>query len=534
MSCRHVILATGRDTPFRATTWHPELGRNRSKTLLSRATAVAPECRPTQNSPTQAKPPSLPHQRFNHCGIRNLLMTFAEEEARLVLPNGGGMCTVCKSYLGRMFHLPFAAAVTLCLALQGLGAPAPTKMHVGKLTTIATFVPINNDNNPQFGVLAIVPGAAGSVYVAVQDSLPNKDGGVYRITPSGTLSAVHVFDDAEGAITDFLLGPDHNFYGATSSGGAFGKGVFFRMSPMGALTIVHSFGKKDDGVYPTTYTLGHDGCFYGATGGYAPEHPSIAYKISPKGAISVLHRFQTGAISNVCPGRDGGIFGLSTTNDLTTHQVTFFALAPSGKLTTVHTFTSQEILSDSPYAMIEGRDGNYYGISQDMDSVFKVAPSGTFTTLYSMANGNSEAEGACPVDIEEGQDGALYGVDQSGGIDDNGTLFKVSKAGQFKMLHVFKGVASGPNADGSDPSWLMLGMDGDFYGIVGLDPKLGGSAVFRITPAGTFALVFVVGPDSDGTAPGNLSIEAPNNVWYGTSDSYDGVNHKQVLWKLKL
>jgi uncharacterized repeat protein (TIGR03803 family) len=56
---------------------------------------------------------------------------------------------------------------------------------------------------------------------------------VFKITPGGVLTTVYTFTGGDdGAYPNSVLvqGTDGNFYGTTSSGGAYGNGAIFRLS----------------------------------------------------------------------------------------------------------------------------------------------------------------------------------------------------------------------------------------------------------------------------------------------------------------
>ena len=134
-----------------------------------------------------------------------------------------------------------------------------------------------------------------------------------------------------------------------------------------------------------------------------------------------------------------------------------------------------------PAILAQGRDGNLYGTtdgggSAGKGTVFKVTPSGTFTTLYNF----SGTDGANPDGgLVLGLDGNLYGTTRYGGTNNLGTIFKMTPGGTLTTLHSF--IAS----EGSEPrGGLVLGKNGSFYGTTcGFNvPWVG----FSITSAGKF------------------------------------------------
>src|SRR5579862_9063859 len=70
-----------------------------------------------------------------------------------------------------------------------------------------------------------------------------------------------------------------------------------------------------------------------------------------------------------------------------------------------------------------------------------------FTSLYSF---DAYPDGVTPTgSLAEGPDGAYYGVANSGGESDAGTIFRVTASGEFSTLYSFKG-----RDDGSLPFLL--------------------------------------------------------------------------------
>ena len=96
---------------------------------------------------------------------------------------------------------------------------------------------------------ALVLGADGRLAVAppVAGGLPNS-GTIFKSTAAGVLGDVHVFTGkADGAMpaAGLALGKDGNFYGTASGGGANGNGTIFKLTPAGALTVLHAFSAQN-------------------------------------------------------------------------------------------------------------------------------------------------------------------------------------------------------------------------------------------------------------------------------------------------
>jgi len=96
--------------------------------------------------------------------------------------------------------------------------------------------------------------------------------------------------------------------------------------------------------------------------------------------------------------------------------------------------------------------------------------SGQYSVLHTFsaldANGNNW-DGAYPgVALTRGPEGVFYGMATSGGANGNGTIFSITAAGEYTVLHTFSAAnADGLNIDGAYPlRTVVIGDDGDLYG----------------------------------------------------------------------
>jgi uncharacterized repeat protein (TIGR03803 family) len=129
-------------------------------------------------------------------------------------------------------------------------------------------------------------------------------GTVFSITPSGTEAVVYRFkgppNDGSYPFAS-LLNLDGILYGTTVTGGAFGRGTVFSITPGGVETVLHNFGNPSvaDGAEPDGGLLDVDGVLYGTTtlGGHVDNDLCLdgcgtLFKISPSGAgYSLLYEF---------------------------------------------------------------------------------------------------------------------------------------------------------------------------------------------------------------------------------------------------
>ena len=95
-----------------------------------------------------------------------------------------------------------------------------------------------------------------------------------------------------------------------------------------------------------------------------------------------------------------------------------FKINTSGVLTPLYSFSANDDGSYPYSELVQGNDGNFYGITSGggvngNGTVYKITPGGVFTSLYSFTGGN---DGGYPyAGLEQGNDGFFYGTTYQGG-----------------------------------------------------------------------------------------------------------------------
>jgi uncharacterized repeat protein (TIGR03803 family) len=152
------------------------------------------------------------------------------------------------------------------------------------------------------------------------------NGTVFKITPQGSVTTLHSFDNTDGAVPmDLVQATNGNLYGTTSNGGDLtcnfgqGCGTFFEITTGGKLTTLRRFSNTD-GVLPIGLVQATDGNFYGTTilGGNltCPQGCGTVFEITPGGKLTTLHLFHEtdGAEPFARPmqATDGNFYGTTT------------------------------------------------------------------------------------------------------------------------------------------------------------------------------------------------------------------------------
>ncbi len=191
-----------------------------------------------------------------------------------------------------------------------------------------------------------------------------------------------------------------------------------------------------------------------------------------------------------------------------------------------------------PYAaLVQGSDGNFYsttwigGTSANCNggcgTVFRISPSGTFSSLYSFTGGSDG--GSIFGGLVQGTDGYFYGNASQGGV-----VFRISPSGDFTNLCSVGGSPMGTLVQGRDgafpPAGLVQTSDGNFYGTTeqgGTNStcrSCGYGTVFRITPSGSLTTLYTfLGDGSNGKYPEAGLVQGSDGNFYSTT-SYGGAS----------
>jgi uncharacterized repeat protein (TIGR03803 family) len=319
----------------------------------------------------------------------------------------------------------------------------------GALTTLYSFCAQSGCADGAQAASGLVQGSDGNFYGTTRIGGAHNDGTVFKMTPSGTLTTLYSFCeegfpcyDGQTPEAGLVQGTDGNFYGTTYFGGAEGNGTVFKITPAGTLTTLYSFreGNGSGATLPQAGLVqGTDGNFYGTTyHGGTGYHPfGTVFKITPLfGTLTTLYNFcdQKGCPDGENPeaglvqGTDGNFYGTTPTGGAY-NDGTVFEMTPSGTLTTLYSFCSQNNCADGnrPVAgLIQASDGNFYGTTQNgggAGTVFQITSAGTLTTLHSFAG----SDGANPqAALVQAPDGSFYGTTEAGGANNYGTVFSLT------------------------------------------------------------------------------------------------------------
>jgi len=190
--------------------------------------------------------------------------------------------------------------------------------------------------------------------------------------------------------------------------------------------------------------------------------------------------------ASLIQGTDGNFYGVSDGGAY--NYGTVFKITPTGVLTILHNFCAQSGCpdgSDPNGPLLLAPDGNFYGTtgrSGAGPTIYKITPNGNLTTLFTFPFATAPNGG-----LVVGSDAYLYGTTR-GGPNDPGTVFKISPAGTFSTVYNFCSLDN--CADGANPqAGLVIANDGNLYGTT-YGGGIGDGTIFEISPQGTFKTIY--------------------------------------------
>jgi uncharacterized repeat protein (TIGR03803 family) len=349
-------------------------------------------------------------------------------------------------------------------------------------------------------------------------------GTVFRITPSGRHNEVYAFcqkencTDGENPFGGVILDKKGNLYGTTGSGGAYGAGTVFKLTPSGHESVIYCFcpggSPCTDGESPVAGLIfDKEGNLYGTTLYGGASGQGTVFKLTPSGQEHVLYSFcgQSGCTDGANPwaglvlDKGGNLYGTtayggassSSCNDAGCGAV--FKVTPSGQQSVLYSFCKQSGCTDGSYpfaGLILDKKGNLYGTTggggnlecfeYGCGTVFKVTPSGKESVIHSFGGGDDGEFSEASLVFDK--KGNLYGATWEGGSSGSscqdpgcGTVFKITPAGKESVLYAF--CQQSDCDDGANAySRPIFDEKGHMYGTTSNGGISAGGVVFKLTP----------------------------------------------------
>ncbi len=311
--------------------------------------------------------------------------------------------------------------------------------------------------------------------------------------------------------------------------------VVCRMAFGQTFTTLHTFTGTDGALPIGKLIQGQDGYLYGTTLGAGPTQFGTIFKMRPDGSGFTTLYLMPGnlgnSLSGLTQGPDGSLYGTTLFGGASGFAGAVFKAQPDGSgIVNLYSFMGGSDGGNPLSAPVPGGDGYVYGVAPLFGSasngsgsygngvVYKLATDGSsFSVLYTF----SGSDGQAPYGgLILGNDGLLYGTTAGGGIDNAGTVFRISRDGAtFQQLHVFTG------PDGFELfAGLIQGSDGLLYGTTISGGSTGGGTIFKLGTDGTGFAVLGEFDNKPGftflggqQVPWSTIVEGPDGNLYGSS-----------------
>ena len=371
-------------------------------------------------------------------------------------------------------HLPVVLSMIIGLCVGATVASAQTAAPaIVPPSTATILVNFDGTNGQDPFTENLVQGKDGNIYGTTTYGGSSNQGIIFKMTPAGAITTLHTFTGVgtDGAIPEsgLVLGVDGNFYGTASQGGTGDFGIVYKITPAGTFTSLHSFDETDGAFPASALVQGTDKNFYGTTEYGVPGIYGTAFKISSTGTFTSLVSFDDTngyePIGGMVQGTNGDFYGTTAPGGASELGLVF-QLTSAGALTTLQILDNTDG-REPEGQLIQAANGDFYGTTlrggaNGDGEVFQITAAGALTVLHSF----DVTDGYEPNDgLVQATDGNFYGTTTSGGTgspSEDGTIFELTPGGTQSTLYNFTGY----QGDGGSPfGGLLQYTSGAFYGV---------------------------------------------------------------------
>lgn len=384
---------------------------------------------------------------------------------------------------------------------------------------------------------------------------------------SDEFQVLHTFGtkipDAKGDYFALNLGPDDRLYGISGSStpipGEYGNGVIYRISDQRDFEVIHQFCDLDYncplGDQNSGLELGPDGKFYGISSNIAGQQ--FVFRMSTEGQVELFSELGLEAEYWVVEkpltyASDGYFYGVSERGTL--NECGFlFRISPAGESTKLYGFSDldDDYRNDDgcqPLTpLIESSNGYLYGAAghggrAESGVLFKLSKQGEYTLLHTFAG----IDGELPYGpLAQDANGDIYGTTLRGGAYQIGVAFRLRADDTFEVVHEF-GAGTGRlfkrRGSRGEPAWpsgFALGVDGALYGTSYFGGKNNVGSVYKMDKLGAITVLHSFAPwydiytytNRDGARPVAVPTVGADGALYGTT-TVGGWTSEGTIWRV--
>ncbi len=312
------------------------------------------------------------------------------------------------------------------------------------LQTLSNVVSFSGSSG-SYPASGLIQDSSGNFYGTTQMGGPNGANGGTVFELSGpnhqTLTTLYSFDSGNTIwpMSNLVMSPSGNLFGATLAGGSASMGTIFQLSGsnfQNYSTVVNFNGSN--GYQPNYLLMDPSGTIYGLTTYGGTNNMGTLFVLSgtSSATLTTLFNFsgQTGNYpTSLIEDASGNLFGVTLSGG-TMGAGTIFELSGANhqNFAVLFNFPASNLENPSSNLVIDSA-GYLYGEISSLNggSIFELSGSNyqTFTPLFSFNGSN----GAFPNQLAF-INGALYGVTSNGGANQNGTIYLLTATSSATKL----------------------------------------------------------------------------------------------------
>jgi uncharacterized repeat protein (TIGR03803 family) len=285
-------------------------------------------------------------------------------------------------------------------------------------------------------------------------------------------------------------------------------------------SVLYDFGATSGSLeFPLSPLVqGPDGTLYGtALVGSVSDQGGI-FRLNAASKVGLVYGGEP-YIRTLTLRPDGHFLGFSLVGDI-------FDVTTTGSATVLYSFTGG--LDGWSTSLVVGPDGSFYGVTYpdsytdgaaDCGSAYRLTPAPTgVSVVFTLLHTFTMAQG-CPSDLLLGTDGNFYGI-VTGADTGYGNVFRMTRNGAVTVLPL-----SGLPNDQAALS-LALGNDGNFYGIAQNASQV---AIFKMTTGGAYTVLNTLSLGEQ--VVGNGLFQASDGNFYGGANG-GGTGGVGILYRI--
>jgi uncharacterized repeat protein (TIGR03803 family) len=375
-----------------------------------------------------------------------------------------------------------------------------------------------------------------------------------------TLNTFQIQDGTLSQASALIPGAGGSFYGATSSGGTYGFGFVFKLSPPKAgqtqwlETVLYKFNGADGSVVLESLVKGTNGQLYGVADAGGASGNGTVFSLGPPSASqadwveTTLYNFS--GVASVSPNATligdgtGALYGMSVLGDTSegfSAGNAIFKVTPPAHGQSAWSyeqiyskFNYSDLVGTPQAPLIKGKNGELFGAFPDgTGDVFILTPPSAVSTAWTKTDiSPNYASYNIPdapqvASLVQGPDGTLYGT--TGAAGQAAAVFAISPPTQDLpywnggVIYQFSEVSI------YNQYFVTIGSDGTLYGVASEESGTGSSNnfgyFFKLTPPDntnlrqywTQTILYSFQGGADGSTPNGPLLAGPGGVLYGTT-----------------